>query len=191
MKTLTLAILTIFCLVVQLNAQTLNKELTNEDQETYLIGKIDKSGLETKHYAEWFVTNYNDYNVDIETLKTIKTKLKTYDVKVFMGTWCEDSQYEVSHFYKIIDTANYPVEQLTIIALDRNKESLEHDEANLNIVRVPTFILYKDGKEVNRIIETPVETLEKDLQAILTTNNYKPNYYDVKKETKKTKKGSP
>ncbi|WP_299526369.1 thioredoxin family protein [Winogradskyella sp.] len=189
MKTLTLALITIFCLALQLNSQTLNKELTNEDQETYLVGKVDKSGFEAKPYAEWFVTNYNDYNVDVETLNTIKTKLKAYDIKVFMGTWCDDSQYEVPYFHKIIDLANYPLEQLTIIALDRNKESPEHDEADLNIVRVPTFILFEDGKEVNRIIETPVETLEKDLQAILTTDSYKPNYYGVKKDTEKTDKG--
>ena len=191
MKTLTLALITIFCFALQLNAQTLNKEVTKEDQQPYLVGKIDKSGLEAKHYAEWFITNYNDYNVDAETLKAIKTKLKEHDIKVFMGTWCEDSQYEVPYFHKIIDAANYPMEQLTIIALDRNKESPEHEEAELNIVRVPTFILFKDGKEVNRIIETPVETLEKDLQAILTTNSYKPNYYGVKKATKKTKEGRP
>ena len=191
MKTYTLAFVTIFCLAVQLNAQTLNKEVTKEGQQPYLVGEIDKSGLETKHYAEWFTTNYSDYNVDTETLKAIKTKLKEHDIKVFMGTWCDDSQYEVPYFHKIIDAANYPIKKLTIIALDRNKESPEHEEAELNIVRVPTFILFKDGKEVNRIIETPVETLEKDLQAILTTDSYKPNYYGVKKAPKKTKEDRP
>jgi len=191
MKTFTLALITMFCLATQLNAQTLNKEITKEDQDPYLVGKIDKSGLESDNYGAWFTSNYDEYKVDAETLNTIKTQLKDYDITVFMGTWCGDSQYEVPYFYKIIEAADYPMEQLTVVALNRNKESPEHEEAELNIVRVPTFILFKDGKEINRIIETPVETQEKDLHAILTTNDYKPNYYGVKKTTKKTENDRP
>lgn len=39
------------------------------------------------------------------------------------------------------------------------KESLQHEKKGLNIVRVPTFVIFKDGKEVNRIIERPIKTL--------------------------------
>lgn len=35
------------------------------------------------------------------------------------------------------------------------------------IERVPTFIFYKNESEIGRIIETPVETLEKDILNIL------------------------
>jgi len=34
----------------------------------------------------------------------------------------------------------------------------------------------KDGKEVNRIVESPKITLEKDLKAIVMNSSYVPNY---------------
>ena len=46
----------------------------------------------------------------------------------------------------------------------------------MNIHHVPTFILYQNGIEVNRIIETPVESLEKDLIAIIQAKKYSSNY---------------
>jgi hypothetical protein len=39
-------------------------------------------------------------------------------------------------------------------------------------VRVPTLILYKNGREVNRIIESPNTTLEEDLQKIIEGKGY-------------------
>ena len=35
----------------------------------------------------------------------------------------------------------------------------------------------KNGKEINRIVEFPIETIEKDILEILTTNDYQ-NPYD-------------
>ena len=37
--------------------------------------------------------------------------------------------------------------------------------------------LKKNGNEINRIVEFPIETIEKDILEILTTNNYQ-NPYD-------------
>ena len=48
----------------------------------------------------------------------------------------------------------------------------------MNIHRVPTFIIYKNGKEINRIVEEPVSTLEGDLKQILD-GNYTSSYYGV------------
>ena len=59
------------------------------------------------------------------------------------------------------------------------KQSPEHEEAGLNIHRVPTVIFYKNGKEINRIVEHPIETFEADIQNIITNNNYKSNYQIV------------
>jgi len=59
------------------------------------------------------------------------------------------------------------------------KQSPQHEEAGLNIHRVPTIIFNKNGKEINRIVEHPITTLEEDIQNIITVNNYKPNYQIV------------
>ncbi|MCH5717277.1 tetratricopeptide repeat protein [Niabella hibiscisoli] len=41
---------------------------------------------------------------------------------------------------------------------------------------MPTFIIYKNGKEISRINEFPVYTFERDLLAILSGKTYTPNY---------------
>jgi hypothetical protein len=44
------------------------------------------------------------------------------------------------------------------------------DFASLNIVRVPTFIFYKNNSEAGRIIEVPKTSLEQDMVNILSGN---------------------
>ncbi len=41
------------------------------------------------------------------------------------------------------------------------------DITNLKIERVPTIIFYRNGVELGRITETPVQSLEKDMEVIV------------------------
>ncbi|MDP3685076.1 MAG: thioredoxin, partial [Ignavibacteria bacterium] len=63
---------------------------------------------------------------------------------------------------------NFPSAKVKLIMVDRKKDAAGIDISPFNIELVPTMIFYNDGLEVGRIIETPKETLEKDLSAILT-----------------------
>lgn len=161
------------------NGQDLNKEIVLNDTQKFLVGEITKEALSKKTYNEWYQSNYETYSVDQTLVEKFGELLKNYQILVFLGTWCGDSKREVPRFMKILDAANFPDENLKIVALDRGKEfykkSPTGEEWGLNIKRVPTFILYKNGKEVNRIIETPNNTLEDDILAILTTETYHPN----------------
>lgn len=162
-----------------MSAQTLNNEITENTKSPYLLGKIDKSGLENGNY-QWFTKNYQNYNPDSTTINEISDLLSEYNIILFMGTWCGDSKREVPKIYKILEAANFPMEQLTTVAVGRTKplykKSPQHEEEGLNIHRVPTLILSKKGKEHNRIVEHPVESFEKDIQTIITNNNYESNY---------------
>lgn len=177
-------LLIISCAIaISLHAQDLNKEIEIEGESSFLLGEIDKSGLLLPNYKTWFYKNYDDYIPDKNTVNTIGTKLNDYSIKLFMGTWCGDSKREVPRFYKTLEACNFPEKQLSVIAVGRKrnmyKKSPNHEEAGLNIHRVPTFIFYKNGKEINRIIEHPVKSLEKDILNIVTTNNYESNYQIV------------
>lgn len=147
-----------------------------------LLGQISKSDLIQNSFASWFTPNYNDYKVDTKTLNTIKEDLKEYKIVVFMGTWCGDSKRETPPFYKILEAANFPMENFNIVAVDNAKNNYKKspggEEKGLKITHVPTFILYKNGIEVNRIVESPVISLEKDLKTIVTGSTYIPNYTD-------------
>jgi len=185
MKMSTLLLIFLSC---QLSfTQSLNKEINNKGERPYLLGKINKEGLTQQNYNTWFTKQYDDYQFKKETISEISNNLKSYTITLFMGTWCGDSRREVPRFYKILEAANYPMEKLTAVAVSGKptmyKQSPNHEEKGLNIHRVPTFIFYKDGVEVNRIVESPVVSLEEDIQSILN-NNYKSNYVTVTKVDK-------
>ncbi|WP_138433040.1 thioredoxin family protein [Winogradskyella algicola] len=183
MKTNIFSLLIISFISIQINAQNLNTEITENTDTPYLLGKIDKSGLESDNYKSWFTKNYNDYEPNSTIIEAIASELKNYSITLFMGTWCGDSKKEVPRLYKVLEACNYPMDQLTVVAVSREagmyKQSPQHEEEGLNIHRVPTVIFYKDGKEINRIVEHPVKTFEEDIQNIITVNDYKSNYQIV------------
>lgn len=95
-----------------------------------------------------------------------------------MGTWCGDSRRETPHFYKLLDAVNFDYKNLQMITVDRSKKSSNNEQAGLEIIRVPTFIFYKNGKEINRFVEYPVKSLEEDLLEILKETGYKHSYFE-------------
>ncbi len=143
-----------------------------------LIGVQTKTSFQQEPYAKWFNPGYSQYTPDAATVKQIKKHLKGIQVKAFMGTWCGDSKRETPHFYKIMDEAGFNYKNLTMITVNRSKETPDHLETGKNINHVPTFIFYKKGKEIGRFVEYPRETLEKDILKIITGKPYKHSYED-------------
>ncbi len=146
------------------------------DDNLMLLGKINQQGFKTKEFSEWFTKNYNDHTLDSETIKAIKPKLKNINIKVFMGTWCSDSQKETPALYKVLEAVKFNMENLEIIAVNHDKETPKHLEKGMDIQYVPTIIFYKEGKEIGRYVESAQETLEKDMLAILNETGYKHIY---------------
>lgn len=162
-------------------SQTLNQEVKDDNGSTKLLGVIDKNGLTKAPYNDWFTKNYDNYKVNEALVNSYKDSLNTYTIKAFLGTWCGDSKREVPRFYKVLETANFDLNNLKVFALDNTKENYKKgpngEEDGYNIHRVPTFIFYKNEKEVNRIVEYPKETLERDIENIVTNKRYFPNYF--------------
>ncbi|WP_273568759.1 thioredoxin family protein [Maribacter halichondriae] len=172
-----------FCFLQVTNAQTINQTKVDARGREMLLGKIDKIGLTEGAYALWFNNQHESYKADTELVKSIKSELAKHKITLFMATWCGDSKREVPRFFKILEAADYPMDQLTVVAVDHEKDQYKKspggEEKGLNIIKVPTFIFYKDGKAVNRIVESPVESLEKDIKVIITGGTYVPNHSNV------------
>ena len=156
---------------VSSRAQEINKIVYDEmADENILFGYFDRNGLTGEDFNFWFDEEYQSYSVDIKTLEKIKPEvLSTIEIKVVMGTWCEDSQREVPRFYKILDKLDFNTENLIMIGVNRLKLADETEVNELNIELVPTIIFYVDGEEIGRIIESPEESLEKDMFKLLST----------------------
>ena len=148
--------------------QSMNKIVndTTIDQEV-MIDYCDRSGLESSEFGTYYKLEYEDYTVNDSLVKLISKKLRKYDITIVFGSWCSDSEQQVPRFYKILDHTKFKDSHLKIIAVNRSKSTMEIDIEDLNIERVPTFILYKKGKEMGRIVETPFDTLEEDLWKII------------------------
>ena len=146
------------------------------DDNMMLLGKVDHKGLTQKEFKQWYKENYYAHEIDTITLEALKPKLKDISIKVFMGTWCSDSQREVPALYKILSTAEYNTSKLEIIAVSHEKETPSHLEKGFDIQYVPTIIFYKNEKEIGRYVELAQETLEKDMLAILNESGYKHSY---------------
>jgi thiol-disulfide isomerase/thioredoxin len=157
---------------------TISKEIINEEEKELpiLTGVQTRKAISEAPYDAWFAPTYSTYPVDKETAEKVHPLLTDVTVKVFMGTWCEDSQREVPHFYRILDVIKINEKKVELITVDRDKMTPEHLEDGFYITNVPTIIFYKDGKEINRIVESPVTSLEKDMLSILSGEEYKHIY---------------
>ena len=161
-------------------SQTLNHVVKDDKGKKKLLGICNKKAFTQASFKEWYNKNHDAYLVNNNIVSKLKDSLNNYTIKAFFGSWCGDSKKELPRFYKILEAANFPENQLEVIAVDKTedayKQAPNHEEKGLNIHRVPTFIFYKNGKEVNRIVEHPKETLERDMLKIVTKNKYRSNY---------------
>jgi thiol-disulfide isomerase/thioredoxin len=127
-------------------------------------------------YGDWFTPRYEDYTLNAETANAISKYINTYDIKVFMGTWCSDSKRETPKLYKILEDTGYNMAKLEVISVDRKKVTPNNLQEGYNIIKVPTIIFSKNGKEVNRFVEYAQETLAEDILKIVSGQPYKHSY---------------
>ena len=172
-------ILLSFILIAAISCTARKKEATAViDKDGNLIGIVNKENFFQESYNLWFTPNYNDYKTDKEVVEKLKPLLNNITIKAFMGTWCGDSQEQTPVFYKILDEADFNYANLEFIAVDRSKSTPDNLQEGFNIERVPTFIFYKEGKEIGRFVEYPRETVEVDLLKIVSGKPYKHSYED-------------
>lgn len=158
-----------------MQSEKLNQTVPYEES-VMLLGKADRTGLEMEAFKEWFNPGYTEYKPNPDVLEKLKPLLKDIEITLFMGTWCEDSHRDVPHFYKILDELKFDYSRLNVYATSEEKITPEGYENGKNIIQVPTIIFYKDGKEINRIVEYSIYTIEQDMLDILSGKDYKNPY---------------
>jgi thiol-disulfide isomerase/thioredoxin len=158
---------------------TMNQAVYDQRSKTkMLVGLSNRGGLQQDPFAIWFNKEYGAYALNKEAVQVLNNDRENLSIKLFMGTWCEDSRREVPRIYRILDAADFNESRLTLINVDREKKSPDGEETGLNIHHVPTLILYKNSNEIGRVIEFPIESMEEDIAAIINGEKYTPNYSD-------------
>jgi thiol-disulfide isomerase/thioredoxin len=139
------------------------------DQSTWVLGYFVRDQIMREPHSEWFVKGYDGYTFNSEVVnKLLEIPHDGITIKIVLGTWCPDSRREVPRFMRIADAWKFPMSNITFIGVDDAKLSPVGEYEQLDIQRVPTFIIYKNNVEAGRIIENPVTSLEQDMVNILT-----------------------
>jgi thiol-disulfide isomerase/thioredoxin len=134
--------------------------------EPMVLGPVDRSFISRPENRAFAVT-YDTVQVSGDVVELIRMAQADAEFLVFFGSWCGDSKLELPRFMKIADLAGIPADRIRLHGLDRAKKSADGFADGYDIVRVPTFIVFRAGKEEGRIVEHPVGTLEGDLLTIL------------------------
>jgi len=151
------------------------------DEPPKLLGKCTVRQLDEEPFSEWFRGGYRDYTPNPKVLQALGgADQRGVEMMLFFGTWCGDSRRELPRILKLLDEIGFPEGRVELVAVDSgegvHKRSPGGEEQGLDIYRVPTLVVRRDGKEIARLVEFPVLSLERDLLAILSDARYEPNY---------------
>ncbi|MCB2221253.1 MAG: thioredoxin family protein [Bacteroidetes bacterium] len=159
----------IFPLIIPISGFAQETEMTDSARtDPVLLGQATRMEIQQGAFGQDFMAEYATYEPCNETLNKLKNVIYNSHITIVMATWCYDSQMQVPRFYKILDRLDYKTDEIKLICVDRDKLAGNFDIQSLSIEYVPTFIFYKDQKEVGRIVESPENSLEKDSYQILS-----------------------
>src|SRR5262245_32905127 len=111
--------------------------------------------------------NYVDYVPKSDPVQAIHNCSQPIEVKVIFGDWCKDSKKYIPAFIKTMEFADNKGIQIVYINIDRQKKEPADLIQGLDIQQVPTFIVYSEGKETGRIVESPKVSIEQDFADLL------------------------
>ena len=165
-------------LPIAISAQELNAKIYSEEaKQDILFGPGNREGMQQEPFKKWFDEEYASYELNDSLVNILRgTHLSDMQVEVILGTWCSDSRREVPRFYKVADAIHIPDRQIKVIYVDRDKKVPGDESSKYNISKVPTFIFYIYGKEINRIIETPEESFEQEFKKLCSIIHAKKFY---------------
>ncbi len=154
---------------ISTQAQTFNQKTIDEKTQTeILIGECNESALRTGDFGVSYTNELNAYRPNNDVLNNLKYKFAEITFTIVLGTWCGDSKEQVGRFMKLLYALKYDINRCTYIAVDRDKKAGTYPIGDLKIEKVPTFIVYRNGVEIGRIVETPTISLEDDLLQIIS-----------------------
>lgn len=131
-------------------------------------GLINKYQLQNDTAFKWYSPSQGYYKPDTATINAFERAKGKYQFVVFGGTWCEDTQFILPKFFKLQEASGFPDDAITMFGVNREKTSLGNIAKAFNVTLVPTIIIMKDGKEIDRVVEYgKTGKWDKELAAIL------------------------
>jgi thiol-disulfide isomerase/thioredoxin len=109
-----------------------------------------------------------NYEPNARAVAAIKSNDKDTTITLAFGTWCPDSKNYVPRLIKALHAAGNDKIHVKLVGIDNQFREPVDTVQPRRITNVPTVIVERDGREIDRIVETPAAaTMEEDLAAIL------------------------
>ena len=128
-------------------------ETIKANNEITLKGLLSRKIIEGDSAFTWFKENYALGMADAAAVEAFQKNKDKIHIIIFGGTWCEDTHNLLPVFYRLADKSGLADSRITLIGVDRDKQTLDNLHTAFNIENVPTFIVMHDGKEVGRVVE--------------------------------------
>lgn len=111
----------------------------------------------------------DNYTPNPQVVHHIYSQMQKRDITFIIigATWCDDSEKEMPKLFKLFKKLDVSGSKYELYGVDRSKNETTGKVAQLNIERVPTLIMYEDGKEKGRIVETPLVEWDEDLLPLI------------------------
>lgn len=135
-----------------------------------LVGRVSRQQVEAA-VPDWVGAEVESHP-DVEAAEALEQVAPGARVEVFFGTWCSDSRRALARLWQAYDESagpsgrEWPFE-LDYIAVDRNKREPADLVAGADLHYVPTFVVFRGGREVGRIVEGAPHGIEHDLLDLL------------------------
>jgi thiol-disulfide isomerase/thioredoxin len=156
------------------DAQFITSTDPKHPDQQMLVGALKFSDIIESETSPWFKKGFDSYKVDSNRIKDLVKVAKKYRFIVFLGTWCEDTQYLLPKFAKVMSASGVENKQLELYGVDRNKQALNVETILYKIEKVPTIIITNGPREIGRVVENltqnNIETellylIEKDIES--------------------------
>ncbi len=115
---------------------------------------------------EW-QNKYDSYQPNAEMLNDMKGMVANLKIDIYLGLWCPDSRNNVPPFIKILDQLGTEIPVRYFGVPRKASKDVKYYVESMNVEKVPTFIIYREGKEIGRIVEKPKTGILEDFMDIL------------------------
>lgn len=139
--------------------------IQQDAHQTYPVGSVTLEDV--LRFNPEYRERIENYTPDLQAIEYLRKVSREITIEVFYGGWCSDSREYVPQFVKVMQQVRNPHIVVSFVAVDEEKEQPATLIKQRHIELVPTFIVYADGHEIGRIVETPNGSVEEHLVNIL------------------------
>lgn len=119
---------------------------------------------------EFWKIEYDHFVPDRRIVESIDGRIKQeLNIDVYFAFWCGDSKNHVPAFVRLLEllSTRSLIKVRYFDVGGRKPPERSYYVEKEKITRIPTFVFYRDGKEIGRIVENPNQSLSEDFLLVI------------------------